>query len=146
MLDDTTWVITLRDDVTFHNGEKMTAESVKQCWERTAEINARFHEVLYIESMEADGQVLTVKTSKPVPAFLNGLCEPLTGIIDVNAQQDPAVQPVGTGPFQAVSFDVNSRCVVEKYENYWGGEPKADGAVINIIGDTQHTGYGAAKW
>lgn len=136
MEDDTTWVITLRDDVTFQNGEKMTAESVKKCWERTAGINARFQEVLYIDSMEADGQILTVKTSKPVPAFLNSLCEPLTGIIDVDDGQDPAKQPMGTGPFRAVSYEVNSKCVVEKYEDYWGGEPKADGAVINIIGDT----------
>ena len=136
MQDDTTWVITLRDDVTFQNGRKMTAESVKKCWERTAGINARFQEVLYIDSMEADGQTLTVKTSKPVPAFLNSLCEPLTGIIDVEDGQDPAVSPVGTGPFRAVSYDVNARCTVEKYEDYWGGEPKADGAVINIIADT----------
>ena len=28
-LDDTTWVVTLRDGVTFHNGNPLTAESVK---------------------------------------------------------------------------------------------------------------------
>lgn len=136
MKDDTTWVITLRDDVNFHNGNKMTAESVKACWERTAGINARLNEVLFIADMEADGQKLTVKTSKPVPAFLNGLCEPLTGIIDVSTDADPAVAPIGTGPFKAVSYEVKSKCVVEKNKDYWGGEPKADGAVINIIGDT----------
>ena len=136
MKDDTTWVITLRDDVTFQNGNKLTAESVKKCWERTAGINARFNEVLYIDKMTADGQILTVTTTKKVPAFLNGLCEPLTGIIDVSAKEDLAVSPVGTGPFKAVSYDVKSKCVVEKYADYWGGEPKADGAQINIIGDT----------
>ncbi len=136
MKDDTTWEITLRDDVTFQNGKKMTAESVKACWERTAGINARFNEVLYIDTMTADGQKLTVTTTKAVPAFLNGLCEPLTGIIDVNDGGDPAAMPIGTGPFQAVSYEVKSECVVEKYADYWGGEPKADGAVIHIIGDT----------
>ncbi len=136
MADDTTWVITLRDDVTFQNGNKMTAESVKLCWERTAGINARFNELLYIDSIEADGQTLTVKTLKPVPAFINGLCEPLTGIIDVTDENDPAVMPIGTGPFSAVSYEVKTRAEVTKYEGYWGGEPKLDGAVINIIGDT----------
>ena len=67
---------------------------------------------------------------------MNRLCEPLTGIIDVSAKEDLAVSPVGTGPFKAVSYDVKSKCVVEKYADYWGGEPKADGAQINIIGDT----------
>ena len=136
MIDERTWKITLRDDVTFHNGSKLTAESVKLCWERTAGINARFGEILYIDTIEADGQVLTVKTSKIVPGFKNGLCEPLTGIIDVTAAEDPAVMPVGTGPFKPVSYEPKSQAVVEKYAGYWGGEPKADGAVLNIIGDT----------
>lgn len=136
MIDENTWKITLRDDVTFQNGSKMTAESVKLCWERTAGINARFNELLYIDSIEADGQILTVKTSKPVPAFMNGLCEPLTGIIDVTAETDPATLPIGTGPFAAVSYEVKTRAEVTKYAGYWGGEPKLDGAVINIIGDT----------
>lgn len=136
MADNKTWVINLRDDVTFQNGNKMTAESVKLCWERTSQINARFNELLYIDSMEAEGQTLTVKTSKVVPAFMNGLCEPLTGIIDVTADSDPAVMPIGTGPFSAVSYEVKTRAEVTKYDGYWGGEPKLDGAVINIIGDT----------
>ena len=33
-LDDYTVKISLRDDVTFHNGKKMTGESVKKCLER----------------------------------------------------------------------------------------------------------------
>lgn len=136
MTDDTTWVIKLRDDVTFQNGNKMTAESVQKCWERTADINPRFNELLYIESMTAEGQTLTVKTSKAVPAFMNSLCDPLTGIIDVSDESDPATNPVGTGPFKAVSYEVKSQAVVEKYAEYWGGEPKLDGATINIIGDT----------
>lgn len=136
MIDETTWRITLRNDVTFQNGNKLTADSLKACWERTAGINARFNEILYIDSMEAEGQILTVKTTKAVPAFLNGLCEPLTAVMDVSTDADPASEPIGTGPFKAVSYEVKSKCVVEKYAEYWGGEPKADGAVINIIGDT----------
>lgn len=136
MTDDTTWVIKLRDDVTFQNGNKLTAESVKLCWERTEGLNARFKELLYIEDMEADDQVLTVKTSKAVPAFKNSLCEPLTGIIDVTDDKDPATSPVGTGPFEAVSYQVKTRAEVKRYDNYWGGMPKLEGAVINIIGDT----------
>ena len=37
-VDDTTWKITLRDDVTFQNGKKMTAQSVIDSWNRTMEI------------------------------------------------------------------------------------------------------------
>ena len=106
MQDDTTWVIKLRDDVTFQNGNKMTAETVKKCWERTMEINARLNELLFIDSMQADGQTLTVKTTKAVPSFITSLSEPLTGIIDVEADGDIAEKPVGTGPFMPVSYEV----------------------------------------
>lgn len=136
MTDSTTWVIKLRSDVTFQNGNKMTADSVLQCWKRTSGINARFNELLKIASMTADGQTLTVKTTTPVPAFKNGLCEPLTGIIDVTASGDPAKAPVGTGPFIPVSYEVKTKAVVKRYDGYWGGKPKLEGATINIIGDT----------
>ena len=136
MLDDTTWKITLRDDVTFHNGKKMTAESVKACWEYTGGINARLNELLFIDTMEAEGQILTVKTTEPVPAFINGLTEPLSCIIDVSDPESIAETPIGTGPFKAVSYDVKKQAVVERYNEYWGGKPKLEGATFNIIADT----------
>ena len=36
----------------------------------------------------------------------------------------------------ASGYEVKTRAEVVKYDGYWGGEPKLDGAVINIIGDT----------
>ena len=33
--DDTTWVFTLKDGITFSNGNAVTAEAVKKCFERT---------------------------------------------------------------------------------------------------------------
>lgn len=136
MQDEKTWVITLRDDVTFQNGEKMTAESVKACWERTSEVNARLNELLFIESMEPDGQVLTVKTTEAVPAFLNGLTEPLSAIYDVSDPDTIATNPVATGPFKAVSYDVKKQAQVERYDGYWGGTPKLESATFNVIADT----------
>ena len=91
--DDTTWVLTLRDDVTFQNGEKMTAQTVKDCWERTDAQNARFADILYVDSMEADGQVLTVKTTKPVPSFTSALTTPICGVYYVTDGMDPANNP-----------------------------------------------------
>lgn len=136
MQDENTWVITIKDGITFQNGSALTAEAVKACWERTETVNARFGELLYIDSMDAQGQTLTVKTEKPNPAFINGLCDPLSCVIDISDEDSIETSPIGTGPFKAVSYDVNVRASVEKYSEYWGGEPKLNGAEINIIGDT----------
>ncbi len=136
MVDETTWQITLRDDVTFQNGEKMTAEAVKACWERTAEKNARFNELLFIDSITDDGQTLTVTTTKPVPAFINGLSEPLTGIIDVSDEASIATQPIGTGPFMVTDYEVRGDVQLARYDGYWGGTPKIESAVYTVIADT----------
>ena len=137
--DDTTWVLTLRDDVTFQNGEKMTAQTVKDCWERTDAQNARFADILYVDSMEADGQVLTVKTTKPVPSFTSALTTPICGVYYVTDGMDPANNPtdmIGTGPYKIVSYDVKKKAVVERYDDYWQGTPALEGATFNIIDDT----------
>ncbi len=136
MEDNTTWVITLRDDVTFQNGEKMTADSVKACWERTLGKNPRLGELLFISQIEASGQRLTVKTTEPVPAFINGLSEPLSAVYYVADEESIAQNPIGTGPFKAVSYEVNKKALVERYDSYWGGTPKLKSAEFNIISDT----------
>ena len=134
-VDGTTWRITLRDGVTFHNGKALDAQAVIDSWNYTIERNPRLNDLLFIDSMSADGLVLTVTTTKEVPAFTAALCEPLGGIIDVNAGTDLATQPVGTGPFIPESYEVKKQCVVRRYENYWGGLPKLESATFNIIAD-----------
>lgn len=136
MIDPNTWVLVMKDNITFHNGMKLTAEAVKLSWERTSGINSRFDELTHIKDMTAEGLTLTVTTTNPVPSFTNALAEPITGIIDVTSDEDPSKMPIGTGPFKPVSYEVKVRAEVEKYKDYWGGEPEIDGAEIRIIGDT----------
>lgn len=136
--DENTWVLTLRDDVTFQNGEKMTAQTVIDCWERTAGQNARFNDILYVDTMEADGQTLTVTTTQPVPSFTSALTTPICGVYYVTEGMDPANNPtdmIGTGPYKIVSYDVKKKAVVERYDGYWQGVPALEGATFNIIDD-----------
>ena len=102
--DPSTWVMHIRDGVTFHNGNAVDAAACKASLERTMEINSRAVTTAKIESIEADGQNLTIHTSEPFGAFLFCLSEPLYSIIDVNDPADPATNPVGTGPFKSVAL------------------------------------------
>lgn len=133
--DELTWVLTLRDDVTFSNGNKMTAESVKKCFERTAGQNARFADTAAIDTMEADGQVLTIKTIRPEPTFPNDLCDPLMAVYDADAEIDATLGASCTGPFVATDFEPMVEVQMKKNENYWGGEPKLDTIDLKIIDD-----------
>lgn len=133
--DDLTWVLTLRDDVTFSNGNKMTADAVKKCFERTAEQNARFADTVSIDSMEADGQTLTIKTSIPEPTLLNDLCDPIMAVYDAEAPIDEELGASCTGPFIATAFEAMTEVQLKKYEGYWGGEPKLDTVELKIVDD-----------
>ncbi|MDO4323507.1 MAG: ABC transporter substrate-binding protein [Lachnospiraceae bacterium] len=136
-VDELTWKFNIREGVTFSDGNPVTAEAVKKCFERTYEQNERASSTLDIASMEAEGQVLTIKTSAPNPTILNDLCDPLMGIYDADAQVDPELGVPCTGPFVATSFTAMTEVSMVKNENYWGGEPKVDKVELKIIDDTE---------
>ena len=73
LVDDTTWEINIKDNVTFSNGKKVDAAAVKACFERLIEKNERAASGLKISSMKADGQKLTIHTSEKNPILINWL-------------------------------------------------------------------------
>ncbi len=133
-VDDLTWVITLRDNVTFSSGRKMDAEAVKQCLEHLLEVHDRALKDTKISSIEANGQVLTIKTSEPKPALLNYLGDPYGCIIDVNAGFDNGIV-AGTGPYIVKEMKTDDHINLVKNENYWDGMPKIDEITIRTITD-----------
>lgn len=133
-INATTWELTIKDGIKFSNGKEVTAKEVKASIDRILdkeEISAG--KALSIDSIEADGQKLTIKTSKANPALPNQLCDPDLVILDVDSE-DIKTKPVGTGPFVIESFD-EKQCVVTKNENYWDGEVKLDKVTIDYITD-----------
>lgn len=133
--DDTTWVFTIRDGVTFSNGNAVTAEAVMHCFERTYEQNVRAAGTLAIESMEAEGQKLTLHTPAANPSILNDLCDPLLTVYDADSEIDPELGAACTGPYMATSFVAMTEVKMDKNPNYWGGEPAIDHVELKIIDD-----------
>ena len=133
--DPSTWVMHIRDGVTFHNGKSLDAAAAKACLERTMQLNSRAVSTAKIESIEADGQTLTIHTTEPFGAFLACMSEPLYSIIDVSDPADPATNPVGTGPFKAVSFKAEEVIELEAYKDYWNGASPLDTVTLSVIAD-----------
>ena len=96
--DSRTWIVTLRDDVKFHNGTDMTAEAVKNCFERTMSASDRWSEVIPFASLEAEGQTLTIQLERPAPNLMNDLCDPLWLVYDADGSEDYASETFDTGP------------------------------------------------
>ncbi len=133
-VDGTTWKIKIRDGITFQNGDALDAAAVKASLERAAKESPRAAKALDAQSIEAEGQTLTIKTNTENMGYLNELCEPVFSIIDVAATED-FDKPIGTGAYQMDEVDNNGNVKLSAYDGYWQGEPKVKSVNAQYITD-----------
>ncbi len=127
--DNTVWTFTIKDNVTFSNGNKLTAEAAKASLENVYNNGERGPEYFTPKSIEANGQTLTITLDEAEPILPNKLADPLFTIIDTSVTYDNIDETggIGTGPFVMESFDLNTKeCVVVKNDKYWGGDVALD--------------------
>lgn len=135
LVDENTWVVTLRDGVTFTSGRAMDAEAVKECLDHLVEVHERAEGDLKIREITADGQTLTIRTQEPVPALMNYLADPYGCIIDMQAGITEDGNVSGTGPYRATEVETDVGLTLVKNENYWNGTPKLDTIYVRTITD-----------
>ncbi|PSR18427.1 peptide ABC transporter substrate-binding protein [filamentous cyanobacterium CCP3] len=134
--DGTTVTWTLRPDVTWSDGEPFTADDVVFTFEFirnpvVAAATAQYYEG--VKSVEAiDDYTVKIPFATPTPAWSlpftgqTGLILPRHIFEEHNgpSARDALanLQPVGTGPYQAVGFE-SGTVVYEPNPSYWGGRP-----------------------
>ncbi|SFZ84612.1 peptide/nickel transport system substrate-binding protein [Devosia enhydra] len=126
-VDDTNWLFTLRDGVTFHDGAKLDAEAAVYAINRimNAELNCNTLPLIRTPtkaSVESE-MVVRITTEAPDP-----IVPARMAYIDLPSPSTPlnakAETPVGTGPYKFVSRDPGQSIVLEAIDGYWG-EPVA---------------------
>ncbi|MBO9474125.1 ABC transporter substrate-binding protein [Shimia sp. R10_1] len=142
--DETTWVITIRDGVTFQNGKSMDVPAVLAAISYFRERSSGTQAVLPAEAtFEQTGErEITVRTGVPIPELPNILAhESRLMIIDVEpvlaAGEDfEQLEGAGihTGPFKLVSLD-DQKMIAERYDNYWRGQPAMEGVELRFVSD-----------
>ena len=132
--DGQLWTIELREGVTFHNGKTMNGSAVKASLERAIKDSRAIKNALRIESIEANANTLTIKTTVPFPEFLSELVHPNTSIIDVT-ETDYINKPIGTGPFAVSSFMPGTAVDLIRYDGYWNGPAKLETARFSFNTD-----------
>lgn len=147
-VDPMTYVFTLREGVTFHDGSPLTAEDVVFSIEwnidpdNASQLAAFFGSV---DTIEATGEnEVTVTLTKPDAQFAYSMAH-MSGFIMNKAQLEsagenfgtPDVLPLGTGPYKLVEFVPDDHVTLERYEDYWGEQGPAQRIVIREISDSQ---------
>jgi len=126
VVDNKTTIFTIRDGVTFHNGDKVDALAVKKSLEHALNAPGRKGIKFPLESITADGNRLIIKTSQPYSILLNNLADPLFAIVTGFNNKNFSVKPIATGPFKVDKFKAKEGVWLSSYKNYWGGKVKID--------------------
>ena len=134
-VDELTWKITLQDGVKFSSGREMDGEAVKECLEHLIEVHERAKGDLRIDTITAEGQTVTIKTTEPKPTLLNYLSDPYGCIIDMEAGVTEDGIVAGTGPYIASSLVSGEQLNLVKNKEYWNGEPGFDEITVRTISD-----------
>lgn len=141
--DGKTLTLHLRKGVTFQDDTAFDATAAKFNLDRITggkvkvPIGGAFK---VIESVEApDAGTLTIHLKYPDPSLLQNLGITTAGIISPTSATkdgnsfDNITKPVGTGPYQFMSFQKGTQVTYKKYDKYWGEKPYYTDVVFKII-------------
>jgi peptide/nickel transport system substrate-binding protein len=142
--DALSMAIELRDDVTFHNGDRMTTADFRYTFLERVRSGAKLdiaNSMRKLQDVVIESPTkATMKFDSPAPtmpqwmAFLGSYVVPKS-YIEGAGFENFLQKPIGTGPYKLVEYELNSRIVLERYDNYWGPKPKIGRITIEIIKD-----------
>jgi peptide/nickel transport system substrate-binding protein len=137
--DGKTFTFTLRDDVTFADGTKLTAKDVVYSFNRVTNIKGSSAFLLDgVTTTAPDDKTVVLTSATPNPGLPFMVSSPTLSIVNSAAvakaggndqpgadQADKAETSLnktsmGSGPYELESFDVQSEVVLKARPNYWG--------------------------
>ena len=140
MVNPTTWEFTMREDVTFHNGEPLNAESFVYTINRVRNPETKSAQAVRVRSI-ADAKVLSDYKFQIITDGIDVILPlrlqfvpivPPKYIAEVG-EAEFGSNPVGSGPYKFVEWSQGNHIKLEANEDYWQGSPEIKGATFRII-------------
>ena len=137
-VDPLTLVLKLKKGIKFHNGNDFKANDVVFSLTRAKEAPALMSFFGDIDKVEAvDDYTVKITTKQPFGPLINYLSHKGSCILDEEtvkaAGEDYALHPVGTGPYEFVSWRSGDRITLKANPNYFGGKPVTENLVFRVI-------------
>lgn len=131
------WTFKIRNDVTFHNGKKLTVDDVVKTLQRHLDEKSRSAArglLTSIVSIEGQGNDLVVKLSESNVDLPLVFTSPYL-MVQPNGGLDNPAEGIGTGPYKLVSFEPGVRALFEKNQNDWQQRGYVDSVEIIAMND-----------
>ncbi len=142
--DGKTIDLEFRDDVLWHDGKKLTAEDFRYTYfERRekghkSDLASVFRNLtdIKVESPTKCQMILSQAMPTVIQwmTFLANYIVPKHYVEEVGPEKF-AEKPIGSGPYKLVSYERNSRIVLEAFDKYWGPKPTIKKITILIMKD-----------
>lgn len=145
-----TWTVSLREGVTWHDGEAFTADDVAFTFQAMVDaggIGRYGHHVTDHPSFQSatvvDDLTVELTFADPVATFtlLPGGDMPILPEHIWSSIEDPAADattlPIGTGPFRMVEYDPGVSYRLEANDDYFFGPPTVDTLIMPVVADAQ---------
>ena len=136
--DKLTYIFHLRQGVKFHNGADFSSADCLYTYENLAGLNGN---TIKSDSMARDIESVSAPDSN---TFIVNLKHQSGGFLALNicpilptGYTNHAEQPIGTGAYKFIEYQLHQKIVLEKNENYWNkeNEPKIPRIEIYIMSD-----------
>ena len=137
--DPLTWIFHLRTGVHFQDGRPLTSRDVK--WTIDSMMNGTvitvkagsYTSVARIDAPDPQTVVFHLKT--PDPSLLFNLCDGAIGIVPWGSGRDFWRHPIGSGPFEFVSQQLDRDVVLQREPSYWGPRPSIPRIRFAVVPD-----------
>jgi len=145
-IDDLTFEFDLREGVTFHNGEPLTADDVVFTFDRilteggvdgqTSPRAGLIGPLSHVEKVDDYTVRFVYQETFPQALVLQGLTH--FQIVPKDHLEEVGVaafmeQPIGSGPFRWVQGELDSQIRLERYDGYWAGTPPLQTVVFRMM-------------
>lgn len=139
--DGLTWTFHMREGLTWHDGEPLTANDVVYTYNRVIvdHEGAFFSYLRLVEDLSApDDATVVITTSQPTPQMLSILIPILPEHVWSDIPKEEAktyenIPIVGSGPFELVEYEPGQFARLEANESYWRGAPQVDEIIYRVF-------------
>lgn len=125
----TTWVFHLREGVKFHDGAPFDAAAVVHSLDRTLDpkltciTRTKYFGGVDVAARAIDDLTVEFVTKAPMP-ILPTLMAQLSIASTATPMGEYTADPIGTGPYDFVSWTQGENVRTERFAGYWGEQPK----------------------
>jgi peptide/nickel transport system substrate-binding protein len=137
--DPLTYIFHLHNSVRFHDGRVLTSRDVKWTFDSLLQGKIRSTKAgayRLIDHIEApDDSTVILHLREPDATLLWNLSDGAMGIVPYGSGAEISQHPIGSGPFQFVSAEMDREVVIERNDQYWGEKARIERVRFAVVPD-----------